>query len=89
MSGTIYDWYKIFNLTDFEALGLVSRTYEFFLENVGQKTVLVTKGNLVSMTYGGVMLPVQFDDKNPFEFEHRAVYIDDSNDVYLGIEVVE
>lgn len=82
-----YDRYLIFNLDDFNALDLVSKTYQVILEDIGQKDVLVTKGVGVSMLYDDVFLPINLNDKNPFEFEDHAVFIDENNDVYLGILV--
>lgn len=83
----IYNWYKIFNKTEFEALGLVSKTYSLNLEDIGNKDILVTKGNYISIQYETVTLPLNLNSKNPFPFEGHAIYIDDSNDVWLGIEV--
>ena len=84
-----YDWYQIFNLDEFNALGLVSREYEFILDEIGLKTILVTKGNLVSMTYEGVMLSLNLNEKNPFEFDGHACYVDSDSNVFLGIEIEE
>lgn len=82
-----YTWFKIFNRTEFEALGLVSRTYTLNLQGIGQKDILVTKGNGVGMLYDGVFLLLELNDLNPFELDSRAIYIDESNDVYLGIAI--
>lgn len=81
----IYDWYRIFNRGEFESTGLVSRTYVVELEGIGIVDILVTKGNLISMTYEGVMLPVKLNDANPFAFEGMAVYEKENGDIYLGI----
>ena len=83
----IYTWFKIFNEGDFEAANLVSRTYSVNLEDIGQKDILVTKGNLISMTYEGVMLSLDMNGANPFEFEGFAIYRDENDDVWLGIAV--
>lgn len=81
-----YKWFKIFNLAVFEALGLVSKEYILNLSGIGQKSILVFKGNEVSIQYEGVTLPIQLNGKNPFEFDSHAVYLDtDTDDVYLGI----
>jgi hypothetical protein len=85
----IYDWYKIFNLDEFIATGLRSRTYTLELEEIGQKDILVTRANLYSILYDGIFLPISLNDKNPFEFEGHAVYLDSNNDVFLGIAVDE
>lgn len=85
-----YNWFKIFNLTEFNATGLVSRKYTLNLEGIGEKTILVTKGVAVGMTYEDVFLSLELNDKNPFEFEGHAIYVDsESNDVYLGLPVAD
>lgn len=81
----IYYWYKILNRQAFEATGLVSRTYTLDLERLGVVDILVTKGNLLSLTYEGVMLPVYLNNENPFEFEGLAVYEKLDGDIYLGV----
>lgn len=86
-------FYKIFNLDEFEALDLVSKTYTLILEGIGQKDILVTKGELVSILYEGIFLPINLNDINPFvkngDTEDElayAVFINEDNDVFLGIE---
>lgn len=82
-----YDWYKIFNKTEFEALGLVSKTYELNLEDIGDSEILFTKGNYISIIYKEVTLVLDLNDKNPFEFDSHAIYIDENDDVFLGVLV--
>jgi len=84
-----YNWYKIFNKPDFEALDIPSKEYEFLLEEIGLKTVLVVKGNLCGLFYEGTFLSLELNDNNPFEFDSHAIYIDDNDDVWLGLEVEE
>ncbi len=84
-----FDWYKIINYTEFLALDLPSRSIEALIEGIGLKTILVTKGIGVSIIYEGIMLPVELNDHNPFIFEGHAVFKDENNDLYLGIEVPE
>lgn len=83
----IYNWFKIFNKTEFDALDLVSKTYTLILEGIGQKDILVTKGVGYGITYEGVFLSLNMNDLNPFEFDGHAIYIDADENVYLGIEV--
>lgn len=82
-----YTWFLIFNLAEFIATDLGSKTYTLNLDGVGEKDILVTSGNLVSITYEGIVLSINLNTKNPFEFEDHAVYVDDNDDVYLGIAV--
>lgn len=84
----MFNWYRIFNLTEFLATQLVSRTYTLELENVGIKDILATNGKTVSITYDDVMLSINLNGKNPFVFEGKAVYLADATqDVYLGLPI--
>ncbi len=84
---TSYNWYYILNRDEFEALGLISKTYVVNLAAVGQVTVVVTKGNFLGLTYNGVFLPLNLHDENPFTFDSHGVYIDSNNNVWLGLPV--
>ncbi len=81
-----YDVFKIINLDEFNATGLVSRKVEGLFGELGLKEVLVTKGNMVSMLYEGIFLSLNLNDKNPFEFEDHAIFVDPDNDLWLGIK---
>ncbi len=89
----IFNWFKIFNLTEFLTLDLVSKTYLVILDGVGQKDILVTLGNEISIVYEDVLLVLDFEAANPFTREGDdatyGIYKDSSNDVWLGIELEE
>ncbi len=85
----IYNWFYIINKNDFDDTGLVSQELTLELENVGQKTILVTKGIMLGITYEGIFLPLQLNDENPFEFEDHAIQIDDDDNIFLGIAIDE
>lgn len=82
-----YDWYKLFNLDDFNATGLTSQTKTVILEGRGQKEVSIFKGIGVSIMYDDVFLTMNLNDANPFAFENKAIYVDGNNDIWLGIEL--
>ncbi len=79
-----YNWYNIFNLTEFLDADLVSREVEITLQGLGLKTILITKGINVSMLYDDVFLSLNLNDQNPFEFYDHAIYVDSNDDVWLG-----
>lgn len=85
-----FNWYLLFNLTSFLATGVVSKLYTVYLEGIGEKTILVTRGNEVSIVYEDVLLPVNYEGENPFIREgtatHYAVYVDTEQNVFIGIE---
>ena len=80
-------WFKIFNITEFNALDMVSKTYVLNLEGLGQKSILATKGVTHGITYEGVFLSVGMINRYPFAIDGHAVYLDADMNVYLGIEV--
>lgn len=84
-----YDWYNIINYDDFIALGLPSKTVDVILEGIGQAEILVTLGDSVSLTYDDVFLTAKLNGNNPFAFDGYAIYHDDNDDIWLGIEVSE
>lgn len=85
----IYDWYRILNVADFEADGVPSRELVLELTALGQKTVVVTKGNFISILYNDIFLTVDLNGQNPFEFEDHAAYVDGSGDLFLGIKAAQ
>ena len=80
-----FDWYKITSQDDFLALGVPSKAFDLELEDIGQVTVLVTSGNRVGILYDGVFLAVGLNGDNPFEFDGYAVFLDENDDIYLGV----
>lgn len=84
-----YTGYFIFNKAEFEALALGSKTYQVNLPDLGVKDVLVTQGNVLGITFEGVYLPININDKNPYTRDGYGVELDENDDVYLGIEVPE
>lgn len=88
----IFDWWKVFNLTEFQALALVSKSYTLSLEDIGEEDFLVTKSNFTSVIFRDVMLPISLSGSNPTVKEGDdgtyAVYLKpETQDVYIGIEV--
>jgi len=83
----IFDWYALFNLDEFMDTELTSRELIVLLEGIGRVSILVSRGNTVSLTYDGVFLPLNFIDQNPYVDGIYASYVDDDNQVWLGREV--
>jgi hypothetical protein len=82
-----YDWYKIENLDDFNGEDLVSKEITLELEGQGVKDILITKGNGVSILIDDIFLMINLNDRNPFEQDERAVYLDANNDIWVGFEL--
>lgn len=81
----MFSWYRLFSNIEFLATGLVSFDATIVLDGLGQKNILITRGNLVSITYEGTMLSINMNGKNPFRYNDLAVFLDPNNDVWLGI----
>ncbi len=81
-------WYNIFNLAEFLAEDLVSRTLIVELESIGSQTFEIFRGSQVSVAYGGAFLPVSFLGRNPYTYTDGgyAIYKDEADDVWIGIE---
>lgn len=86
---TVYTWFFIFNKAEFLALNLTSKTYTLILGDIGQKEIMATKGVAVGILYNDIFLSLELNDKNPFEFEGHAIYIDENDDVFLGVHLNE
>lgn len=84
-----FTWFRLFNASEFADLDLVSKEYTVNLAGVGPKTFLVTNGDLLSILYDDVFLSLNMNDQNPFYFEGLAVFINEVDDVFIGIEIDE
>lgn len=86
-----FNWFLIFNRNEFEELDLVSRTYSVILDGIGEKDILVTQGNLLSMVYDGVMVSLgdvgetELPFVAPFLFDGLGAMQTSNGDVYLGV----
>ena len=79
-------WYKLFLLSDFLDSGLVSRTYTYSFQGLGQKDVLATQGNLTAILFDDdIFIPLNFMDENPTYRDGYAGAVDDDGYVWLGI----
>lgn len=84
----IYNWYKIFNLTEFLALNIGSKTYELNLTGVGESVFNVYSGNIVSINYLDEFMPVNLYPEQIYEKLSYAICRDDlTNDIYFGFLV--
>jgi hypothetical protein len=82
-----YDWYNVYNKATFEAEDLVSKELTLDLDGRGVKEVLLTKGDGISVTVDDVFLMVNLNDRNPFEMDQMAVYLDEDDEIWVGFEV--
>lgn len=82
-----YNWFQVFNRTEFEATRLASKNFRLFFQGIGEVEILVTRGAYTSILYDGVFLPIEMQDVNPFEFDSHAIYVDLNDDVWLGVPV--
>lgn len=83
----IFEWYQLFNLTEWIEEGLVARTLLLDLEDRGRTQFLLTQGNTTGITYDGEFLPVNFLGQNPYTKNGYGIYVDDSDNVWFGFQV--
>ena len=80
-----YLWFKIFNQNEFRDSGLTSLEITLELEGIGEKDILITRGEVIGFLYEGVFLVPNFLERIPFVFDGFAAYRDEeTSDVYLG-----
>jgi hypothetical protein len=78
-------WYRLVNRQDFIDTGLPSFEAKVNLESIGETTVIVTRGVGVSLFFQDAFLPVNLNGKNPFRFGLHSVYVDQNDDLWLGV----
>ena len=81
----IYNWYPIILKTDFDALNIPSKEVSLYLQDIGLKTVLITKGNYYSFLYEDIFLTYNLNSRNPFNFDVYGIFLKDDM-FYLGIK---
>jgi hypothetical protein len=81
----MWNWYFIINEQEFLDTGLPSKEVTSFLTGIGQKTFLVTRGNVTSITVDDVMLALGVTNDNPFVFGSRAILLNDDGDIFYGV----
>lgn len=80
-----FDWYKVVNKPEFEALNLVSRKVLIDAEGRGQMEVLITIGNEFGLTANGVFLPANFLSREPYVTDGMACWLEEeTGNVFLG-----
>lgn len=80
------DWYKIVNLNDFLALGLVSRVYSINF-TFGAADVMICQGGSTNIFFDDVFLTLNLNGQNPYIFDNHLGYVDDNSDIWLGVYV--
>lgn len=81
----MFNWYRLFNQQEFLDLDLVSVEFDVALEGLGTKNVMIAKGIDVSIFVDGTFLTIGLNGKNPFRYKEYAVFLDDNEDVWLGV----
>lgn len=86
----IYNWFKIFNLSDFLDTELVSQKFNFSLSGVGDSEFTAVLGNVVSLIYLDECMPVNMYPEQLYQKNNYAIYRDDlTGDVWFGFLVEE
>ncbi len=78
-------WFNVYNKTTFEAEDIPSKNLTLDLGDFGQQEVMITKGNHIGIFVAGVFLMLGLEDLNPFYFEGLLAYLDEDDEIFLGI----
>ncbi len=82
----VFNWYPIFKAQEFLDTGLPSRNLTFYLSETLSE-ILITSANALGVQYLDTFLIVNFAGQNPYIRDSYAVYLDESDQVWFGIEV--
>ncbi|MDR2426821.1 MAG: hypothetical protein LBD46_06575 [Endomicrobium sp.] len=80
----MWQWYRIFNLNDFDALSVPDYTFSIELEGKGFQTFRIIKGLLYSVIVDGIFLTPFLNGRNGFEKDNKSAYIDEDNNLWVG-----
>lgn len=80
-------FYNVMNITEFEKLDVPALPVTAFLERLGNQTINVAQsiGGLVVVFMGYVLLLPPESKKYIFYNNEVAAYIDENNDLWVGI----
>lgn len=79
-----FDWFFLANQADFLATGLTSFEGEVVMNGVIEK-VLFTRGDYTSIFFKDTFLSIGMNNRNPFRIGEYAVFLDASDDIWLGV----
>lgn len=84
----IFDWYLVYNLTDFDALNIHSKSIPLNTEDRGLINLIITKGQYYGVNFvdDDIFLAVGINNQNPFNLGSRSVAIDTHNNLWIGLE---
>lgn len=80
----MWQWYKIFNLNDFDKLSVPDYAFEIELEDKGVQSFRICKGFLYSVIVDGIYLTPFLNDMNGFNKNERSAYIDEERNLWVG-----
>lgn len=80
----MWQWYKIFNLNDFDKLSVPDYSFEIELEDKGVQSFRICKGFLYSVIVDRIYLTPFLNDINGFNKNERSAYIDEERNLWVG-----
>lgn len=85
----MWQWYKIYNLDNFDELNVADYTFDIELEGRGVCIFRICKGNFYAVIVDGVYLVPFLNGKNGFNMDNRSAYIDAKRNLWVGYYVAE
>lgn len=80
----MWQWYKVFNLNNFDKLSVPDYVFEIELEDKGIQSFRICKGFLYSVIVDGIYLTPFLNDINGFNKNERSAYIDEERNLWVG-----
>lgn len=91
MDPNLFNWYLIFNRHEFEEFKIPSKMYSVILNGIGEKDILATRGNLLSIVYNSTMVSLDTGEDpqrpflGPFFMDNIGIYQNENSDIFLGV----
>lgn len=80
----MWQWYKVFNLNNFDKLSVPDYVFEIELEDKGVQSFRICKGFLYSVIVDRIYLTPFLNDINGFNKNERSAYIDEERNLWVG-----
>uniref|UniRef100_A0AAU8B1K9 Uncharacterized protein n=1 Tax=Dulem virus 29 TaxID=3145747 RepID=A0AAU8B1K9_9CAUD len=80
------DGYKIYNLEEFDKLSVPQIYVNPNLEGIGEVEICIFKGMYYGVVFNGEVLTPGVNGQNPYVGKNGAAYIDNENNLWVGVK---
>lgn len=81
----MFNWFEIADYQEILDMEEPCLEFEADFEGIGLKKIQINRGYGVCVTYDGVMLMLNLNNRNPFSFDGLSIWLNNGK-IILGIE---